>query len=205
MLTLRPLRLLRRACACCCCPGIEGSPTCDLSRPLNLRPPLPLLPPLAALLQDQDQLRSLIQRHVKYTSSTVGRKILLDWDAEHRNFVKARPLCCSLLPLLLLGCCCCSCCGALFREVAGAASRLTSSCPAASLTARAGVAARVPPRRGRGQQAQGGAGAGGGAAEQCVGKERLIGGWGARAAEGCCACSPLRMPQAPPAVCPGSP
>lgn len=33
-------------------------------------------------------LRSLIQRHVKYTSSTVGRHILLDWDTQHRHFVK---------------------------------------------------------------------------------------------------------------------
>ena len=33
-------------------------------------------------------LRSLIQRHVKYTSSTVGRHILLDWDAQHKHFVK---------------------------------------------------------------------------------------------------------------------
>lgn len=33
-------------------------------------------------------LRSLIQRHVKYTSSTVGRAILLDWDAASKNFVK---------------------------------------------------------------------------------------------------------------------
>lgn len=38
--------------------------------------------------QDLMHLRSLVQRHVKYTNSTVGRRILLDWDAEHKHFVK---------------------------------------------------------------------------------------------------------------------
>ncbi|KAL4421584.1 hypothetical protein ABPG75_010875, partial [Micractinium tetrahymenae] len=41
--------------------------------------------------QDLTLLRSLIQRHVKYTNSTVGRAILLDWDAASRNFVKVLP------------------------------------------------------------------------------------------------------------------
>ena len=40
--------------------------------------------------QDLAHLRSLIQRHVKHTASAVGRAILLDWDAQHRHFVKAR-------------------------------------------------------------------------------------------------------------------
>lgn len=43
-------------------------------------------------------LRSLIQRHVKHTSSTVGRAILLDWDAQSKNFVKVGP---SGAPLLV--------------------------------------------------------------------------------------------------------
>ncbi|KAI7845826.1 hypothetical protein COHA_000736 [Chlorella ohadii] len=41
--------------------------------------------------QDLMHLRSLVQRHVKYTNSTVGRRILLDWDAEHKHFVKVFP------------------------------------------------------------------------------------------------------------------
>ena len=48
--------------------------------------PLPCCPRL--LLQDLTLLRSLVQRHVKYTNSTVGRAILLDWEAASRNFVK---------------------------------------------------------------------------------------------------------------------
>jgi glutamate synthase domain-containing protein 3 len=52
---------------------------------------LPLPPPTSARLpQDLTHLRSLIQRHVKYTNSTVGRAILLDWEAASRNFVKVR-------------------------------------------------------------------------------------------------------------------
>ena len=44
--------------------------------------------PMSPCAQDLTHLRSLIQRHVKYTNSTVGRRILLDWDTESRNFVK---------------------------------------------------------------------------------------------------------------------
>ncbi len=53
--------------------------------------PCPAIKPaslLPCLLQDLMHLRSLVQRHVKYTNSTVGRRILLDWDAEHKHFVK---------------------------------------------------------------------------------------------------------------------
>lgn len=54
---------------------------------LDPSPPLPSPGGLQALTL----LRSLIQRHVKYTNSTVGRAILLDWDAASKSFVKARP------------------------------------------------------------------------------------------------------------------
>lgn len=53
-----------------------------------LSPTLPLSPSHRPTPQDLMHLRSLIQRHVKYTNSTVGRRILLDWDAEHKHFVK---------------------------------------------------------------------------------------------------------------------
>jgi glutamate synthase domain-containing protein 3 len=52
-----------------------------------------LLPPLTPshtprVLQDLVILKSLIQRHVKYTNSSVGKAILGNWDMEVKSFVK---------------------------------------------------------------------------------------------------------------------
>ena len=68
--------------------------------PHNTSSSHPYLSPI--LTQDLMHLRSLIQRHVKYTSSTVGRHILLDWDTQHRHFVKVGSAHCSFF-LLELG------------------------------------------------------------------------------------------------------
>lgn len=37
------------------------------------------------------QLKSLIQRHLKFTGSQVARQILLNWDKERTKFVKVPP------------------------------------------------------------------------------------------------------------------
>lgn len=36
------------------------------------------------------QLKSLIQRHLKFTGSQVARQILLNWDKERTKFIKVR-------------------------------------------------------------------------------------------------------------------
>lgn len=41
--------------------------------------------------EDVRQLKSLIQRHLKFTGSQVARQILLNWDKERTKFVKVRP------------------------------------------------------------------------------------------------------------------
>jgi hypothetical protein len=65
-------------------------------------------------LQEYDdvrQLKSLVQRHLKFTGSQVARQILLNWDKERVKFVKVG------LNMLLLCTtwwarfCCCCCCG----------------------------------------------------------------------------------------------
>lgn len=38
--------------------------------------------------EDVRQLKSLIQRHLKFTGSQVARKILLNWEKERPKFVK---------------------------------------------------------------------------------------------------------------------
>jgi glutamate synthase (NADH) len=40
---------------------------------------------------DVSLLQSLIQRHVKYTGSTLGRKLIENWDTEVKNFMKVFP------------------------------------------------------------------------------------------------------------------
>jgi glutamate synthase (NADPH/NADH) len=46
---------------------------------------------LCGLSQDYEdvrQLKSLIQRHLKFTGSQVARNTLLNWDKERTKFVK---------------------------------------------------------------------------------------------------------------------
>ena len=40
---------------------------------------------------DIAQLQSMIEKHFKYTGSTVAESILCDWDAELGRFVKVMP------------------------------------------------------------------------------------------------------------------
>jgi hypothetical protein len=42
--------------------------------------------------EDVRQLKSLIQRHLKFTGSQVARQILLNWDKERTKFIKVRLL-----------------------------------------------------------------------------------------------------------------
>lgn len=41
--------------------------------------------------EDVKTLKSLVQRHLKFTGSEVARRILLNWDRERPNFKKVRP------------------------------------------------------------------------------------------------------------------
>lgn len=45
----------------------------------------------ATILQDESLVVSLIQRHLKYTKSTVARAILNDWQNAKQHFVKVFP------------------------------------------------------------------------------------------------------------------
>lgn len=38
--------------------------------------------------EDVKSLKSLVQRHLKFTGSEVARRILLTWDKERKNFKK---------------------------------------------------------------------------------------------------------------------
>ena len=38
--------------------------------------------------KDLVMLKSLLQRHVKYTGSSLGKSILANWDEAHKSFVK---------------------------------------------------------------------------------------------------------------------
>lgn len=40
--------------------------------------------------EDVKSLKSLVQRHLKFTGSEVARRILLNWDKERVNFKKVR-------------------------------------------------------------------------------------------------------------------
>ncbi|MGA1675933.1 MAG: hypothetical protein ACO377_05840, partial [Pseudomonadales bacterium] len=40
---------------------------------------------------EMDELRELIERHVRYTESAVGRRVLDDWQSAVRHFVKVMP------------------------------------------------------------------------------------------------------------------
>jgi glutamate synthase domain-containing protein 3 len=42
--------------------------------------------------EDVELLRSLVQRHADYTGSTVAERLLADWDASLRHFVKVMPV-----------------------------------------------------------------------------------------------------------------
>jgi glutamate synthase domain-containing protein 3 len=41
--------------------------------------------------EDVRVLKSLIQRHLKFTGSSVARRILINWDKERSAFRKVRP------------------------------------------------------------------------------------------------------------------
>jgi hypothetical protein len=43
------------------------------------------------LLQDESLVVSLIQRHLKYTGSSLARGVLNDWDNAKKSFVKVFP------------------------------------------------------------------------------------------------------------------
>ena len=40
---------------------------------------------------DLDHLKSLIENHVHFTSSELGKSILIDWKKEQKNFIKVMP------------------------------------------------------------------------------------------------------------------
>ena len=55
----------------------------------RVNPEMVDLDPLSA--QDEDELRSLIQRHVEETESAVGARLLEDWAHSRQRFTKAMP------------------------------------------------------------------------------------------------------------------
>ncbi len=57
---------------------------------LSLANALPHVP-LPPAPQDVKQLKSLIQRHLKFTGSEVARRILLSWDRSRPHFKKVFP------------------------------------------------------------------------------------------------------------------
>ncbi len=42
--------------------------------------------------EDRNELREMVERHLETTNSTVARKVLENWDAELRRFVKVMPI-----------------------------------------------------------------------------------------------------------------
>ena len=40
---------------------------------------------------EADELKALIEKHVRYTKSTRGTELLADWDTSLSNFVKVMP------------------------------------------------------------------------------------------------------------------
>lgn len=42
-------------------------------------------------MQDVALVKSLIQRHLKYTTSSLAAKLLADWPNTQKNFVKVYP------------------------------------------------------------------------------------------------------------------
>ena len=43
-------------------------------------------------VQDQNELRAMIERHFRYTDSDVARRVLEDWEAMVVKFVKVMPI-----------------------------------------------------------------------------------------------------------------
>ena len=41
--------------------------------------------------KDISDLKLIISKHIEYTDSTLGRKIISNWDAEVKHFIKVMP------------------------------------------------------------------------------------------------------------------